>query len=154
MAGNERTTPAPSPRLTRTRRGRKLARVTRLLAAALTLSLTLPSSACMEDPAVLEYQACRCLTEGCSPQACTFTLRLADTCEGSVEFAEVLVDEHLEEELLTFGDEFTPCTRTEPGDTTRLIVRGGGWIWIQDRTCQQSAEDIQLTLECVEASLQ
>ncbi len=103
---------------------------------------------------------CVCSDEGsgCGDDWCTYELALEPSCIGQVEFAEVLIDGHLEGELLTFeaGDGglvptlMTPCTRTEPGAKTRIDVFAGKWAWSRTgNTCEVPGQTKSILFGCV-----
>lgn len=124
-------------------------------AALLGLALLAPGG-CVDDPANPQYTACRCETSpGCSPISCSFALSLHSSCDGEVAFAEVLVDDHLEVAELVPGETFVPCTRTDPGESSTVIVRGGGWIWGPlTKSCGVTGREVHtLVFECAEAAL-
>ncbi len=105
---------------------------------------------CVDDPATITYAECVCDDDACGPSYCSFELSLHPNCDGDVEFAEVLVDAHVEEELLVAGETFTPCTRIEPGSKATVWVRGGSWIWGPlERDCHPGQEH-SLVLQCSE----
>jgi len=107
-------------------------------------------SGCMVDPPP-EYRPCRCDVEVCSEEACSFQISMDSSCEADVEFAEILVDDHLEVMDLIPGEAVQLCSRTEPGDSSTIYVRGGSWIWGPiNRKCEgEGGQTYSLVLECV-----
>lgn len=106
----------------------------------LFLLMPLPLGGC--DNAVLplsEPLACVCGDDGagCGDDWCSYELALEPNCAGEVVQAEVMIDGHLEAELLVFetvdGEAspvlMVPCTRTEPGTESRIDVFAGKWAW-------------------------
>ena len=124
------------------------------LAVALSaLLLSFASAAgCEAEPIHPQYEPCRCDVEGCSAQACSYELQLHPNCAGQVPFAEVLVDDHLEDGQLTPGHPFVPCMRTEPGSESKITVRGGVWIWgpLTKRCDAPGGTTETLIFECAE----
>ena len=104
----------------------------------------------MVDPPP-EYRPCRCDVEVCSEQACSFQIAMDSSCSTDVDFAEILVDDHLEVMDLTPGETVTLCSKTEPGDTATIYVRGGSWIWgpINRKCGEEGGQTYSLVLECV-----
>lgn len=99
-----------------------------------------------------EIAPCVCETEGCSASACPMTVTLDQTCDGEMEFGEVLVEDHVEEEQIVPLEPLRLCSRVEPGDELRVWVRGGPWVWgpLIER-CETPGEVQQIILQCVEA---
>jgi hypothetical protein len=115
----------------------------------------LATGGCVEDPVSPVLEPCRCaVAPGCLPNACSFQLSLHSSCGDEVTFAEVLVDGHLEEGTLEASEAFVPCTRTDPGASSTVIVRGGGWIWGPlIKNCGSSGGEVHtLVFECAEAA--
>ncbi|TNF31096.1 MAG: hypothetical protein EP329_12860 [Deltaproteobacteria bacterium] len=108
---------------------------------------------CESDPYQGELVPCRCEVEACTSASCGYDLRLDAACAGQIDHAEVLIDGHLEESALTPGQDMFPCTRTEPGVASQIIVRGGDWVWgpLVER-CMNPGETRLLVLQCVEAA--
>lgn len=98
-----------------------------------------------------EYRPCRCEVEVCSEAACSYEISMDSTCQQEVPFAEILVDDHLEVQDLLPGQTVSLCSRTEPGDTSNIYVRGGSWIWGPiARKCEgEGGKTYSLVLECV-----
>lgn len=122
----------------------------RIPAACLLMLLGL--SGCDAGSMQGEIPQCRCDIEQCSSASCGYDLRLDDACKGQLDFAEVLIDGHLEAEVLEPGGSLVPCTRAEPGVAAQLIIRGGDWVWgpLNER-CTEPGENRLLVLQCVEA---
>jgi hypothetical protein len=112
----------------------------RTLLLVLFLLVPLHVSGC--DNSVLpldEPLTCVCGDDGsgCGDDWCSYELALEPNCLGEVVHAEVMIDGHLETELLRFESvdgEMTPvllvpCTRTEPGAKSRIDVFAGKWAW-------------------------
>jgi len=114
------------------------------------LSLVLLFSGCMVDPPP-EYRPCRCEVEVCSVDACSYQISMDSSCDQDVPFAEILVDDHLEVMDLIPGETVQLCSRTEPGDSSTIYVRGGSWIWGPiNRKCDgEGGQTYSLVLECV-----
>ena len=106
-------------------------------------------AACMTAPEA-EYRPCRCEVEACSPQSCTYTFVLDESCLGEVPEAEILVDDHVELQTLTAEKQVEACSRTEPGETSIIYVRGGNWIWgpIVRKCSDQGGDAFPMVLEC------
>ena len=53
---------------------------------------------------------------------------------------------------LSPGSDLFPCTRTEPGVESQIVVRGGPWVWgpLLER-CLTPGQTQLLVLQCVEA---
>lgn len=74
---------------------------------------------------------------GCGDDWCSYELALEPNCQGELARAEIMVDGHLETQLLEFESVdgalvpnlVVPCTRTEPGTETRIDVFAGKWAW-------------------------
>lgn len=107
---------------------------------------------CESDPFQGDLVPCRCDVERCSSASCGYDLRLESACAGQIDQAEILIDGHLEVNILTPGKDVFPCTRTEPGVVSQIIVRGGDWVWgpLNER-CLTPGETQLLVLQCVEA---
>ena len=98
----------------------------------LTIVVFLALGACADPSGIEPFDACPCAQEdACGADYCSYSFRLSDTCEGSVDLAEVWIDGHLEASLLRPGQEtpMVPCTRTAPGESAEIFVRGGAWLW-------------------------
>lgn len=114
--------------------------------------LALGLFACADDADLIGTPPCICAEEGvCGDDYCSFAFSLHSSCAGKVTVAELLIDGHLENEPLRFpSDEpLIPCTRTPPGETSEVFVRGGSWLWGSE-TPGGGATDPML-LECDEA---
>lgn len=100
-----------------------------------------------------EYRPCRCDVEECTEAACSYQISLDESCNVDVPFAEILVDDHLEQMDLVAGETVKLCSRTEPGDVSVLYVRGGSWIWgpISRKCDDEGGHTYSLVLECVNA---
>ncbi len=122
-----------------------------LWAPLLALSL-LPLAGCDADPFQGALEPCRCEVERCTSASCGYEVRLDAACSAQVSSAEILIDGHLEAERLAPGGAVVPCTRTEPGVVSQIIVRGGDWVWgpLTER-CLEPGETRLLVLQCVEA---
>lgn len=107
---------------------------------------------CDSDGFQGELVPCRCDVEQCTSASCGYDLRLEAACAGQIDHAEVLIDGHLEVGKLEPGKDLFPCTRTEPGVSSQIIVRGGDWVWgpLNER-CLEPGETKLLVLQCVEA---
>lgn len=118
----------------------------------LALLLLVPGAGCGGDAYDPQLEPCRCELEVCSAVWCGYELRLHPSCNESVELAEILIDDHLETEILVPGETVFPCTRTPPGETSRITVRGGGWIWGPlERDCGVAGNKVHtLIFECTE----
>lgn len=103
----------------------------------------------LDDPA-----PCRCEIAVCSAQSCGVRVQLDAACADQIDVAEVLIDDHLEEELLGPGGELLACTRIEPGHAARVWVRGGAWAWgpVVVHCAPPGGELDTLTFHCDEAS--
>ena len=118
-------------------------------------------SAC--DNSVLpisEPEPCVCGEDGsqCGDDWCSYELSLEPSCVGQVTQAEVMVDGHLEPEMLGFdtvdGEQVSklvyPCTRTEPGEETRIDVFAGNWAWSRTgNTCEVPGQVKVIYFGCV-----
>lgn len=126
----------------------------------LCLLLAVALSAC--DGTVLpidEPQPCVCGDDGsgCGDDWCSYSLLLLPNCLGKVTHAEVMIDGHLETELLGFGPDESgeivpqymyPCTQTAPGAQTRIDVFGGKWQWSSvGNSCEDAHESNVVPLE-------
>ena len=100
-----------------------------------------------------EIAPCVCDNNGCTTAACPVTITLDSTCEGEMDFGEVLVGEHVEAAPLEPLVPLQLCSRVEPGATATLWVRGGPWVWgpLQEG-CEVAGEMQQIVLQCVEAN--
>ena len=133
----------------------------RSLLLVLFLASALAFAAC--DDTVLpisETEACVCGDDGagCGDDWCSYDLALELNCLGEVERAEVLIDGHLEAQMLEFETvEETlvpvivfPCTRTAPGDETRIDVFAGKWAWSRTgNTCEVPGQVKEIRFGCV-----
>jgi hypothetical protein len=110
-------------------------------------------SACMVNP-IPAYRPCRCEAESCASNSCTFTFTLDESCAGEVSEAEILVDDHLELDTIVPGESVVACSRTEPGETSVVYVRGGDWIWgpIVRKCGEEGNENFPLVLQCKDLS--
>jgi len=116
----------------------------------LALGLAASASGCVDDPIAVTYPECVCADGGCGPETCGFRLSLHPNCNDDVDFAEVLVDDHVEETLLVQGETLVPCTRYAPGTKATVWIRGGSWIWGPlERGCEPGQEHT-LILQCSE----
>ncbi len=108
---------------------------------------------CDADPVQGDLVPCRCDVEQCSSAACGYELRLDAACASQVRRAEILIDGHLETDQLVPGGAAFPCTKTEPGVESQIIIRGGDWVWgpLLER-CLEPGDTRLLVLQCVEAS--
>lgn len=129
-------------------------RLPALLLALLTAPLAaLPAPGCAGDGFQGAIPACRCDVELCTSASCGYELRLDPGCNGQIDEAEILIDGHLEADILGPGISVVPCTRTEPGVESQIIVRGGDWVWgpLAER-CTDPGETRLLVLQCIEAA--
>ena len=103
-----------------------------------------------------EEKFCPCDRGECSPIACTYELSMHANCGDEVVEAEVLIDGHLEEESMFFGVPYEPCMKTNPGESSTVIVRGGVWIWGPlIKTCGVTGSKVHtLVFECAESPAQ
>ena len=125
-----------------------LSRLTTAWSFAFFVGLT--TFGCVDEPNVPVYTECVCTTETCGPETCGFELSLHPNCDGELSFAEVLVDDHVEEELLEQGQSMIPCTRFAPGTVATVWVRGGSWIWGPlERGCEPG-QNHALVLQCAQ----
>ncbi|MCB9733418.1 MAG: hypothetical protein H6745_12500 [Deltaproteobacteria bacterium] len=124
-----------------------------VLAAALLLFALPAAGGCAGDAFQGDIPACRCDVELCTSASCGYELRLDPGCNGQIAKAEVLIDGHLESDILSPGISVIPCTRTEPGVESQIIVRGGDWVWgpLVER-CTDPGETRLLVLQCIEAT--
>lgn len=136
------------PRLPWSRSARTTALSFSLAIGALTTVLP----ACDPGSSQGELPPCPCDGGGCSPASCPLTITLDSTCEGEMEFAEVLIDDHVETSPLEPLVPLLTCSRVEPGAQATLWVRGGPWVWgpLIER-CEVPGENQQIVLQCVEA---
>jgi len=108
--------------------------------AAWVLSLVATSPGvlvgCDSDPFQGELTPCRCDVEQCTSASCGYELRLDAGCNP-----------------LAPGGVVFPCTRTEPGVASEIIIRGGEWVWgpLTER-CMTPGETRLLVLQCIEAT--
>ena len=119
---------------------------------AFLLALPLGASGCESEPFQGEIPGCRCEIDRCTSASCGYELRLAADCTGELTNAEILVDGHLEAATLVPGEALVTCSRTEPGVTSQVIVRGGDWVWgpLNER-CDDPGTNRLLVLQCIEA---
>ena len=112
-------------------------------------------AACTTEPYAPTYLDCRCVVEQCSAADCRFELTLDAGCVGELEAAEVLIDGHLEQDYLVPGTTMVPCTRTAPGGTSTITVRGGEWWWPQrEKACPPAGGHTHtMIFECEEAEI-
>ena len=126
-----------------------------MLAAGLGGGLLSGGAGCEGDAFDNESRivACRCETEVCGPRECSFKLTLHPNCADEVSVAEILIDDHLEVATLRAGQTLVACSRTEPGASSEVTVRGGAWIWGPlKRSCPTAGgEEHTLIFECSEA---
>lgn len=128
------------------------------LTLAVTATLLVCSAAvtaCADVPFEPDYPECRCLAGDCAPSDCSFHLNLDKNCADDIEFAEVLINDHLEVETIQPGEVFVACSRVPVGTSAKLWIRGGSWIWDQTRACTapdsgQQGRVIAMTLQCSE----
>ena len=127
----------------------------------LFIAVALLLGAC--DDSVLpisETAACVCGEDGsgCGDDWCSYELALEPSCLGEVEHAEILIDGHLESTMLEFESVdgalvpklVTPCTRTEPGEETRIDVFAGKWAWSRTgNTCEIPGQVKSILFGCV-----
>ena len=108
--------------------------------------------ACETSPFQGDLAPCRCDVEVCTSASCGYDLRLDPSCAGQLKSAEVLIDGYLETNTLSPGSDLFPCTRTEPGVESQIVVRGGPWVWgpLLER-CLTPGQTQLLVLQCVEA---
>jgi len=122
------------------------------LRALLLFSPVLGLPACDPGSSQGEIALCVCDEVGCSASSCPLTITLDSTCSGEMQFAEVLVDDHVEGAPLEPLVPLLTCSRIEPGAQATLWVRGGPWVWgpLVER-CDVAGENQQIVLQCVEA---
>ena len=133
----------------------------RSLLPVLLFASALALTAC--DDTVLpisETEACVCGEDGagCGDDWCSYELALEPSCLGEVQSAEVLIDGHLEAEMLEFESVdgslvpklVVPCTRTAPGDETRIDVFAGKWAWSRTgNSCEVPGQVKSILFGCV-----
>ncbi|MEC9071190.1 MAG: hypothetical protein VX938_02370, partial [Myxococcota bacterium] len=120
------------------------------------------SASCADDPGLIAPAPCACAEEdACGDDFCSFSFTLDESCAGKVSVAELLIDGHLESEPLRFPSEapLVPCSRTAPGETSEIFVRGGSWLWGSEEpgggatdpmllSCETPGTIHQRTFEC------
>ena len=119
--------------------------------AGLVMGLGLGTmSACGGDSFQGEIPPCRCTTTGCAAGACPIQIRLDETCSGEFDFAEAMIDGHVETEAITPTQAVVACSKIDPGATAAIVVRGGDWVWPLTERCSTPGETRSLVLQCVE----
>lgn len=127
--------------------------LTRAAKIAALLAVPISAAACESEAFQGELAPCRCEVEQCTSASCGYEVRLESGCASQMKAAEILIDGHLEEKALLPGGTVFPCSRTEPGVTSQISVRGGDWIWGPlSEQCMTPGETRLLVLQCVEAA--
>ena len=98
-----------------------------------------------------------CAHGKCPDNRCGLRIILSPGCEGKVSYAEVAVDQCLEEQDVTPGNSFIACATIEENKQRVLTVRGTGeqdWVWRKTVECTSSDAGylIPVALYCDDAN--
>jgi hypothetical protein len=107
---------------------------------------------CAAEPFEGETAACRCEAEpGCSQIDCPIEVVLGESCVGQVDFAEVVIDGHIEREVVRPGEVMTACSRIPLAGVARVAARGGEWLWGPlEEGCLVAGQARRLVFDCSE----
>ena len=123
------------------------------ISAAVLLVLWCLAGCAAQDDGPLCLDDCELCTEekGCPPDRCGIYVILAGDCEEEFEFAEVTVDNCLEEEDLLPGTSMLTCATVKLNQERWLVVRADNWIWKERIKCTQDSlgRVITRTLYCL-----
>jgi hypothetical protein len=100
---------------------------------------------CLEDCTL-------CADNVCPDDRCGLLIILSVDCKDEVEFAEVAVDNCVEEETLEPESSLIPCATIKKNESRVVTVRADNWVWRKTVTCgpADAGGIIPVALYCIE----
>jgi hypothetical protein len=98
-----------------------------------------------------------CAQGKCPDNRCGLLVILSHDCENKVSYAEVAVDQCLEEQELTPASSLVTCATIEENKQRVITVRGTGeqdWVWRRTVECTaaEAGQLIPVALYCVDVN--
>jgi len=116
-----------------------------LLAGSWACSRQEEGTPCLEDCEL-------CADYECPPERCGLLVIMSQDCEGKVDFAEIAVDNCVEDEMLEPATSVRTCATLKRHQKRVLIARSAGWVWKETVECtpESCGGVIPVSLYCID----